>query len=115
MDDKVKDLEEKLLRYEQNGIAKLFYSLNRKAWEMADLMNSINLKTLDIADPKDKTFDRLKVIWTDSASIAIAVKTLGEAAGVSGNEEKDMSKKTVIRTSPESIADALGNTAGQYR
>jgi len=85
--------EEKLLRYEQNGAAKLYYSLNRKMNEMADLMNKNNLATMSIDDPKDKTFDRLKVIWNDAASIATAVKTLGDVAGVTGDEKKDVERK----------------------
>jgi hypothetical protein len=110
--DRIKELQAKIALYEQDGVAKLYYSLNRKAGEMADLMNSNNLKNLDIDDPKSKTFDRLKVIWNDAASIATAVKQLGEIAGVTGDEEKDTKPKRRI-TSPESIADVLGNTAGQ--
>ena len=79
---------------------------------MADLMNGTNLKTLDIADPKDKTFDRLKVVWQDAASIATAVKTLGEIAGITGNETKDI--KSNRNLTPENISDVLGNTAGQH-
>jgi hypothetical protein len=88
--------EAKVLLYEQNGAAKLFYSLNRKMNEMADLMNKNNLGTMTIDDPKDKTFDRLKVIWNDAASIAVAVKTLGEVAGVTGDERKDVERKPFI-------------------
>jgi len=43
---KILKLEEKLAKYEDNGTAKLYYSLNRKANEMADLMNAISLKDL---------------------------------------------------------------------
>ena len=89
---------EKVQRYEQNGAAKLFYSLNRKMNEMADLMNKNNLATMNIDDPKDKTFDRLKVIWNDAASIATAVKTLGEVAGVTQDEEKDVARKPFVDT-----------------
>ena len=110
-EDKIKELEAKVSKYEENGVAKLYYSLNRKAWEMADLMNATNLKTLDIADPKDKTFDRLKVVWQDAASIATAVKTLGEIAGITGDEKKDIKSNRNI--TPENIADVLGNTAGK--
>lgn len=95
-------------KYEEDGVSKLYYSLNRKAWEMADLMNGTNLKSLDIADPKDKTFDRLKVVWQDAASIATAVKTLGDIAGVSGDENKDIQRKKKIMT-PESMAQELGD------
>lgn len=88
--------------YESNGAAKLYYSLNRKMNEMADLMNSTNLKDLDIQDAKDKSFERLKVIWNDSASIATAVKELGATAGITGNEEVDINKKPFVETIAQS-------------
>ena len=96
MAETLEELKEKVSLYEQNGAAKLFYSLNRKMNEMADLMNKNNLGTMTIDDPKDKTFDRLKVIWNDAASIATAVKTLGEVAGVTGDEKKDTERKPFI-------------------
>lgn len=92
-ESKIEILEKKLALYEQNGAAKLFYSLNRKMNEMADLMNKTKLSDLTLDDPKDKTFERLKVIWNDAASIAVAVKALGESAGVTGEEKKDVEKK----------------------
>lgn len=89
----IEELEQKLKLYEQNGAAKLYYALNRKMNEMADLMNRNNLGTMTIDDPKDKTFDRLKVIWNDASNIAVAAKTLGEVAGVTGDEKKDTERK----------------------
>ena len=76
MSETIETLKEKLLLYEQNGAAKLFYSLNRKMNEMADIMNKTNLSDLTLDDPKNKTFERLKVIWNDASSIATAVKDL---------------------------------------
>lgn len=90
---KIEKLELLVKKYEENGIAKLYYSLNRKSWEMADLMNSINLKDLDIDAAQSKTFDRLKVIWQDASDIATAVKALGESAGITGDEKKDVAKR----------------------
>lgn len=114
MEDSGITLEEALLKlrkYEENGVAKLYYALNRKAWEMADILNSTNLKSVSLDDPKDKTFDRLKVIWNDSASISLAVKALGDSAGITGDEAKDiLGRKS---TTPEAIADAIGNIAGK--
>jgi hypothetical protein len=92
-DPKIDMLEKKLALYEQNGAAKLYYSLNRKMNEMADLMNKTKLSDLTLDDPKDKTFERLKVIWNDAASIAVAVKALGDSAGVTGDEKKDVERK----------------------
>lgn len=103
------ELEKKIALYEQNGAAKLFYSLNRKMNEMADMLNKQTLSTLDLTDAKDKTFDRLKVVWNDAASIATAVKTLGDIAGITGDEDKD-TKLAKYRLTPESISDVLTNT-----
>ena len=105
-------LKRKVDMYEQNGAAKLYYALNRKMWEMADLLNSTNLKTLQLDDPKDKTFDRLKVIWNDSSSISQAVQILGNSIGITGAEDKDV-KNSRRRTTPESIADDLGENKRQ--
>jgi hypothetical protein len=64
--------------------------------EMADMLNRHNLATLDVDDAKSKTFDRLKVIWNDAASIATGVKALGELAGVTNDEAKDIARKPFV-------------------
>ncbi len=102
MAETIDDLKAKIQLYEQNGAAKLYYSLNRKMNEMADLMNATNLKNLDIQDAKDKSFERLKVIWNDAASIATAVDALGKLAKVTGEEEVDISKTPFVNTIAES-------------
>lgn len=110
----IEESEKIINYYEQNGSVRLFYALNRKMNEMANLMNKTNLETLDIDDPKSKTFDRLKVIWNDASSIAVAVKALGDAAGVTNDEEKDVvTSKFKRSTTPESIADHVGELAGK--
>ncbi len=108
----LEEAEKIISYYEQDGSTRLYYALNRKQNEMADMLNKSNLSTLDLTDAKDKTFERLKVIWNDAASISGAVKALGDAAGITGDEQKDIAI-TRKRTSPESIANVLGNTAGQ--
>src|ERR1700749_177641 len=91
--NKVSLLEKKLSAYEENGPAKLYYALTRKAWEMGDLLNAHNLRSLDLEDAKNKIFDRLKVVWNDASDLAIAIKTLGDAAGITGDEDKDLRKR----------------------
>lgn len=104
---------QKLSFFENNGVAKLYYSLNRKANEMADLLNNTNLTTISLDDPKDKTFDRLKVIWNDSSSLTEAIKSLEQSAGITGDESKDTQPRQ--RITPESIAGNIGNTAGSIK
>lgn len=106
--DRIKELERKVSLYEQNGAAKLFYALNRKMNEMAAMLNNQTLSNLDLTDAKDKTFERLKIVWNDAASIATAVKALGETAGIIGDETKD-TEQAKYRLTPESISDALTN------
>lgn len=82
--------------YEQNGAAKAAYSINRKLNELADMLNKTNVANLDLSDPKDKSFERLKAAWGEMASLGMAYKTLAESAGITGNEEKDINKKPFI-------------------
>jgi len=111
--NKIHYLEDKIAKYEGNGMAKLYFSLNRKANEMADLLNNTNLTTISLDDPKDKTFDRLKVIWNDSSSLTEAIKSLEQSAGITGDESKDTQPRQ--RITPESIAGNMGNTAGSIK
>lgn len=102
MVNEINELKKRLEQYEQNGAAKLYYSLNRKANEMADLLNKHNLGTMEIDDPKDKTFDRLKTVWNDATSLGVAIKGLGEVAGITNDEEKDVNKKPFVDTIAQS-------------
>lgn len=113
MSEELDELKQRVRLYERNGAAKLFYALNRKMNEMAERLNRTDLVTIILDDPKDKTFDRLKVIWNDAASIATAVKALGETAGITHDEVEDTGKPKFRITTPESISDVLGNSAGQ--
>lgn len=59
---KVAALEQRLALYEQNGDAKLYYALNRKASEMADLLNKTRLAEIDLDNKDGKTFERMRTI-----------------------------------------------------
>lgn len=93
MTDTVESLKARLALYEQNGAAKAAYSINRKLNELADMLNKTNVATLDIADPKDKSFERLKAAWGEMASLGEAYRTLAASAGISGDESADVNKK----------------------
>lgn len=112
MAENIEELKKTLELYEQPGIAKLYYALNRKANEMADILNNTSLRTLDLSDAKDKTFERMKIIWNDATTISTAIAGLGISAGITGNEEKDTKTRKQI-TTPESIANQLGDNKAQ--
>ncbi len=102
IENKVAELEAKLKTYEDNGLAKMYYALNKKLNEMADLLNANSLKSIDIEDAKSKTFERVFKLLEKSEIISNAAKSLGELAGVTGDEGKDIAKKPFI----ERIADS---------
>lgn len=93
MAETIEDLKKKLEQYEQNGAAKLYYALNRKMNEMADMLNNTKLAGIALEDKNDKTFERLKVLWTDSKTISEAAKIIGEGAGITNDEKKDIERK----------------------
>ena len=109
MAESVDDLKKLISYYETNGPAKLFYALNKKANELADLLNKQSLANLDLADAKDKSFERLKIAWNEAATIANAVKVLEESAGITHDEERDTKAAKYRITTPESIADSVNN------
>lgn len=114
--DKIQELEDRIKYYEGDGVAKLFYALNRKSSELADILNRTNLKNLDLSDKNDKTFERIKITWSESVSIATAVKSLADIAGITNDEDKDTQTPKYKRiTTPESMADSVGELAGMKK
>ena len=123
LENKIKDLEKQIAYlqgknayYEQDGIGKLYHALNRKANEMAELLNKTSLTAIDIDDPKIKTFERLQKIWVDAGTISASIKALEVLAGI--NQEVTTDKKEVVQIakkpfSPENMADAVGELAGK--
>jgi hypothetical protein len=123
LENKIKDLEKQVAYlqgknayYEQDGIGKLYHALNRKANEMAELLNKTSLTAIDIDDPKIKTFERLQKIWVDAGTISSSIKALEVLAGI--NQEVKEDKKEVSQVnrkpfSPETMADAVGELAGK--
>jgi len=123
LENKIKDLERQVsylqgknAYYEQDGIGKLYHALNRKANEMAELLNKTSLTAIDIDDPKIKTFERLQKIWVDAGTISSSIKALEVLAGI--NQEVKDDKKDSVQVarkpfSPENMADAVGELAGK--
>ena len=122
LENKIKDLEKQIAYlqgknayYEQDGIGKLYHALNRKANEMAELLNKTSLTAIDIDDPKIKTFERLQKIWVDAGTISASIKELEVLAGINSGpidivKEQQKNRKPF---SPENMADAVGELAGK--
>lgn len=110
----VEVLEKKLALYEKDATYRGFYALNRIVNQQVDFMNQFDLKHEIGQSPKDdKVYDRAKGIWESFRTLAADLRSLKSDLGIiDEEEEKDRFVKTKI-TTPESMADALGNTAGK--
>ena len=123
LENKIKDLEKQIsylqsknAYYEEDGIGKLYHALNRKANEMAELLNKTSLTAIDIDDPKIKTFERLQKIWVDAGTISSSIKALEVLAGINQDAKEDKKEQVQVTRkpfSPENMADAVGELAGK--
>lgn len=84
----------------ESGVSQLYDALNKKAMEMAQSLNKTNLNNVDLENPKDKTFDRLRAMWNDCTGLAEAIKALGELTGKI-EVKKDGDKKPFVNTIAE--------------
>lgn len=82
----------------ENGDAKLYYSLQRKMSEMANTLNKQNLENIDIDDKNSKAFDRIIMLLQKCETISTSAASLGQIAGVTGDEKKDVEKKPFVET-----------------
>ena len=98
MSEALEKLQGKIKMYEQNGAAKLYYALNRKMNEMADMLNANSLTGINLDDPKDKSFDRVFKILEKSETVSNSATSLKQFAGISGDEEVDINKKPFVET-----------------
>jgi hypothetical protein len=55
---------------------------------MADLLNSVNLKNVNIDDAKDKSFERIFKILEKSSAVSESIRSLSESIPGMKKEEK---------------------------
>lgn len=88
------DLEKRIASMEISGKAKLYYSLNRNMADLSDMLDGITMKDVNLDDPKDKTMERLKMIWASVKPLVETISLLGASSGITGDEAKDTARKT---------------------
>lgn len=86
-------LKKKWDSLELQGKAKLYYSLQRNMSDLSDMLDGIDLIKVNMEDPKDKTMERLKMIWASVKPLVETIGLLGESSGITGDEKKDTARK----------------------
>ena len=100
-DIRIKSLESKLESLGVKGDAKLYYSLNKNMSDLSDILDNTQMSEIDLSDPKDKTMERLKTIWSAITPLAETLKFLKSTAGITGDEESDKVRKSFVDTIAE--------------
>ena len=95
-------LQKKWDSLELQGKAKLYYSLNRNMSDLSDMLDGIDLLKINMEDPKDKTMERLKMIWASVKPLVETLSMIGLSSGITGNEDADTARKPFVDT----IADS---------
>ena|ERR1700740_807697 len=90
---KVSVLEQRLAKYEKHGGVAIYYSINRKLNEFAEVLNSVSLKDEIDGDGKDKKFERIRAIWSDAEKLVISAQSIATMLNLTNHEEIDMNKK----------------------
>lgn len=92
-----------------------YYALNKILYQQIEYLENFKLKESLEANPKDeKIFERTKGIWEGLKTMIMDCRTLKGELKIPFDEE-DKEIKKIYRTTPESIADAIGNVAGQIQ
>lgn len=92
MEERIKQLEDELLLYKQDGMFALYFSLNRK---MNELSRSMNDFTLDFRSD-DRSFDRFQKITTSLREMVESANWLrNNYMKMSEEEAKEAEKKGI--------------------
>jgi hypothetical protein len=90
-----------------------YYALNKILYQQIEYLEGFNLKEQIGGNPKDdKVYERTTKIWEGLKTMIVDCRILKQELGITPDEEEKEVKKN-YRTTPESMADALGNVAGQ--
>lgn len=116
LEKKIKVLEGRLTEAEKiikDPSKRGYYALNKILYQQIEFLESFNLKEQIGGDPKsDKIYDRTTKIWEGLQKMIMDCRSLKAELKIPADEEEKEIKK-IYRITPESIADVLGNSAGQ--
>lgn len=89
-EEKIKELEEKVLYYESDHTKRGYFSLSRIVGQQINLLNSFNLREEIIKNPKDdKYYDRVKTIWEGLKTMILDLKELKVQLKIGDEQSED--------------------------
>lgn len=117
LEKKIKVLEQRLTEAEKiikDPAKRGYYALNKILYQQIEYLEKFNLKEQIGGNPKDdKIYERTTKIWEGLKTMIMDCRQLKSELQITSDEEEKEMKKIYL-TTPESIADVLGNSAGQH-
>lgn len=113
----IQELKEELDSYKLDGVVGYYYQLNKWINGTVELMKEKGVKSLlsaDKADGDNKKFERVMALIKNTKEWIDTMADLRVRLRITGDEEKDL-KAPVIRITPETMADNIGELAGQKK
>lgn len=108
----IEEYKKKLEFYENDPEKRAYFALVRIVNQQVDYLNSFNIKSnIGGKASEDATFARTQGIWENLPSMITSLNDLKIVLKIKKQDELEEAKNQ--RTSPESIANVLGNTAGK--
>ncbi len=109
----IDELKKQLLFYKSDPEKRGYFALVRIVNQQIDYLNDFVVKSyVGGKASEDATFSRTKDMWENLPKMISALSDLKIQLRINKSDEEE-DKKVIRITSPESISDVLGNTAGQ--
>jgi hypothetical protein len=110
---KVDFLQKENDAFKTEPVKRGYFALCRILNLQIDALNEFKLKeSISGKKSEDATFERTQGIWSNMPSMITSLNELKATLRITSDDEK-VNSKPQYRTSPESVANVLGNTAGQ--
>jgi hypothetical protein len=111
---KVSVLEQKLRLYENDPDKSGFFALKRIVNQQVDYLRNFTIKDrISGKASEDATYARSKEMWESLPKMISELNGLKRELRINNEDEEKESKNTNQRTTPESIADVLGDNKQQ--
>lgn len=109
----IDDLKKELAFYKNDPEKRGYFAIIRIVNQQVDYLNDFNIKNhVGGKASEDATFSRTKDMWENLPKMISALNDLKVTLRISKKDE-DEEKSISKNTTPESIANVLGHTAGQ--
>lgn len=89
-------LQQKIDSLGLQGKAKLYYALNKNMSDIADLLEGIKFKDINLESKSDATMERVKILWASIKPVAETVNILEGTTSITGNEKQDTAPRNVL-------------------